>query len=264
MWWDILKMPRGGPPMPGSEFKTKEAYYRGSREQRMAYHNRMSSAAYQNLKILQRRMTGQTGIGGVTDADPVVDEDPINQEIDRLQESFRFHSRQFRRLKSNSSLQDFFTLEEENNRKQIIPRTTRTGSKIVHEEISQEEYDKLSDGDKIKYHSRLYRKYQKEGNKKLSNFYATMRHRIKEASNLPTFSKYREGYESIGKEYTKEEYLQMSNDDKIRYLLRMKTRAGKSGNNDLFRWYGKMAHRLKRGSKLPVYYSPEHEAEESS
>ena len=43
MWWDILKMPRGVRTMPGSDFKTKEAYYRGSREQRMAYHNRMSS-----------------------------------------------------------------------------------------------------------------------------------------------------------------------------------------------------------------------------
>ena len=62
-------------------------------------------------------MTGQTGIEGVTDADPVVDENPINQEIDRLQEMFRFHSRQYYRLKRESSLQDFFSLEE-NNRKQ--------------------------------------------------------------------------------------------------------------------------------------------------
>ena len=132
MWWDILKMPRGV-RTPGSDFKTKEAYHRGSREQRMAYHQRMRRAARQNLKILQRRMTGQTGIEGVTDADPVVDEEPINQEIDRLQELFRFHNRQFLRLNRKSTRQDFFTLEEETNRKIYIPQTTRTGSRIVHE-----------------------------------------------------------------------------------------------------------------------------------
>ena len=263
MWWDILKMPSA--PMPGSEFKTKEAYHRGSREQRKAYHSRIASAARKNLKILQRRATGQTGIGGgVTDTDPVVDEDPINQEIDRLQELFRFHNRQHRRLSKNSTLQDFFTLEEETNRIQVIPRTTRTGSRIVHKEISQEEYDELSDGDKIKYHGRLYEKYEKEGNKKMSNFHVAMRYRLREASNLPTFSKYREDYGATGKEYTKEEYLQMSNDDKRKYHTRMKHRARKSGNIDLYKWYQKMQTRLDRGSKLPTYYSPEHEAEESS
>ena len=200
MWWDILKMAR--PITPGSDFKTKEAYYRGSREQRMAYHNRTKQAAYSNLKILQRRMTGQTGIEGVTDADPVVDEDPINQEIDRLSELY-------------TSLQDFFSLEEETNRKLQIPHTTRTGSKIIHEEISQEEYDKLSDGDKMKYHGRLGKRYKKEGNKKISNFHYTMKNRLTEASKLPTFSKYKEGYGAFGKEYTKEEYLLMSNDDKV-------------------------------------------------
>ena len=110
MWWDILKMPR--PRLPGSDFKTKEAYYRGSREQRMAYHARMRQAAFQNLKILQRRMTGQTGIEGVTDADPVVDEDPMNQEIDRLQEMERFHNRQYRRLQTNSTRQIFLPLKK--------------------------------------------------------------------------------------------------------------------------------------------------------
>ena len=195
MWWDILKMP-SGVRTPGSDFKTKEAYYRGSREQRRVYHARMKDAAQQNLKILQRRMTGQTGIEGVTDADPVVDEDPINQEIDRLQEMYRFHGRQYNRLRINSSRQDFFTLEEETNRQIYVPHTTRTGSRIVHKEISQEEYDELSDGDKIKYHARLSKKYKKEGNKKLSNFHSTMYMRMQKQSNLPTFSKYREGYQA--------------------------------------------------------------------
>ena len=261
MWWDILKMVR--PPMPGSEFRSKEDYYRGSREQRMAYHNRMKETTYQNLKILQRRMTGQTGIEGVTDADPVVDEDPINQEIDRLQEKQRFHNRQYKRLYNNTGRQDFFTLEEETNRKIQIPHTTRTGSRIVHKEISQEEYDKLSDGDKIKYHSRLALKYEKEGNKKISNFHSAMYYRLRKAPNFPTFSKYREGYEISGKEYTKEEYLQMSNEDKRKYHVMMRQRAKKSGNRDLVNWYQKMTDRIRRGSKLPNYYSPEHEAEES-
>ena len=263
MWWDILKMPRGF-PTPGSDFKTKEAYYRGSREQRMSYHTKMKNAAEKNLKILRRRMTGQTGIGGVTDADPVVDEDPINQEIDRLQELFRFHKRQYYRLSSNSSRQDFFTLEEETNRRIHIPQTTRTGSRIVHKEISQEEYDELSGGDKMKYHKRLSRKYENEGNKKLAFFHEAMYARLNYASNLPTFSKYREGYKAFGKEYTKEEYLQMSNDDKRKYHVMMYKRAERKGDRDLAKWYQRMADRLKYGSKLPTYYSPEHEAEESS
>ncbi len=262
MWWDILKMVRT--PMPGSEFKTKEAYYRGSREQRMAYHVRMREAAHQNLKILQRRMTGQTGIEGVTDADPVVDEEPINQEIDRLQELFRFHNRQYRRLKTNSTLQNFFTFEEETDRRISVPHTTRTGSKIVHKEISQEEYDKLSNEDKIKYHARLSHKYKKEGNKKLSNFHNTMFNRLNYARNLPTFPTYVEGYSRFGKEYTKEQYLQMSDEDKRKYHRMMEDRAKKSGDNNLSNWHQRMYNRLRRDNKLPIYFSPEHEAEESS
>jgi hypothetical protein len=260
MWWDILKMPHGV-PTPGSDFKTKEAYYRGSREQRLAYHTRMASAARRNLKILQRRMTGQTGIEGVTDADPVVDEDPINQEIDRLQEMYRFHRRQLERVRTGTK-QDFFTLKEENNRLQMTPQTTRTGSKIVHEEISQEEYDKLSNKDKINYHQRLFNKYR--GNDKLRNFHQAMFSRLNKSSNLPTFSKYREGYSKIGREYTKEEYLQMSTQDKKSYHFTMYSRAKRKGDKNLSRWHEKMASRLKRNSNLPNYYSPEHEAEESS
>ena len=115
----------------------------------------------------------------------------------------------------------------------------------------------------MKYHKRLSRKYENEGNKKLAFFHEAMYARLNYASNLPTFSKYREGYKAFGKEYTKEEYLQMSNDDKRKYHTRMKHRARKSGNIDLYKWYQKMQTRLDRGSKLPTYYSPEHEAEES-
>lgn len=250
--------------MPGSEFKTKEAYYRGSREQRIAYHSRMAGAFRKNLKILQRRATGQTGIGGgVTDTDPVVDEDPINQEIDHLQEMFRFHSRQAHRLKRESKQQDFFSLEEENNREQKIPQTTRTGSRIVYEEISQEEYDELNDENKKKYHRRLSDKYHSSGNEKLYAFHKAMYSRLRDASNLPTFSKYKEGYKAYGKEYTKEEYLQMSDDDKIRYHNRMDHRARKNRDNNLSNWHQRMSRRLGTNSRLPTYFSPEHEAEES-
>ena len=55
----------------------------------------------------------------------------------------------------------------------------------------------------------------------------------------------------------------MSNDDKRKYHRMMYKRAHRSGNNDLAKWYNRMQDRLKRGNKLPTYFSPEHEAEES-
>ena len=87
---------------------------------------------------------------------------------------FRFHSRQAHRLKRESKQQDFFSLEEENNREQKIPQTTRTGSRIVYEEISQEEYDELNDENKKKYHRRLSDKYHSSGNEKLYAFHKAM------------------------------------------------------------------------------------------
>ena len=68
---------------------------------------------------------------------------------------------------------------------------------------------------------------------------------------------------TYGKEYTKEEYLQMSDKDKGSYHFTMSARSRRDGNMDLSRWYDRMGYRIRRGSKLPTYYSPEHEAEES-
>lgn len=264
MWWDILKM--GKPIMPGSDFKSSEEYNRGTREQKMAYHSRMREAARINLKILQRRMTGATT--GLSNVDPVVDEDPVNQEIDQLQELYRFHNRQYIRL-SRGTKETFFSFEEENNREKKIPQTTRTGSRIVHKEIPQEEYDELSQENKLKYHKRLANKYEIEGNEKLRKFHQAMRSRLsnRRENNLPTFSSFRENYRrvrgTILGEFTKEGYLQMSDKDKMRYHNMMRYQEQVNGRSDLAKWYGKMAHRLGSGSKLPTYFSPEHEQEET-
>jgi len=72
------------------------------------------------------------------------------------------------------------------------------------------------------------------------------------------------GLEGNLQEYTKEEYLQMSDKDKGSYHFTMSARSRRDGNMDLSRWYDRMGYRIRRGSKLPTYYSPEHEAEESS
>ena len=259
-WLEILKMPRES--YPGSDFKSSEEYHRGTKKQRAAYHGRMKFAARTNLGILQ----GQAS-GSLSDADPVVDEHPVNQEIDRLQEMARFHERQYQRITLERNLEDFFSLEEENNRVKMIPQTTRTGSKIVHKEIPQEEYDELNDEQKIRYHSRLHHKYRNEGNEKLKKFHNAMRTRLLDKRNLPTFSSFREGiyqqFSSYGEQHTKEEYLQMSDEDKGRYHAKMATRVKKDGDRKLSNWHKNMYNRIVRGSKLPNYHSPEHQQEES-
>jgi len=262
-WLEILKMPMGV-KTPGSDFKSSEEYNRGTKEQKAAYHSRMRYAFRTNLQILQRRASGS-----LSDADPVVDEHPVNQEIDRLQEMVRFHGRQYDRLIGRGGInkEDFFSLEEEKNRTKVIPQTTRTGSRIVHKEIPQEEYDELNDKQKTLYHERLEYKYRNEGNKKLSSFHGAMRLRLQRKSNLPTFSSFSEDIylrQVNNKQYTKEEYLQLSDEDKMRYHYRTRMQLKRAGNENLSKWHNRMANRLRFGSKLPTYYSPEHEQEETN
>jgi len=59
---------------------------------------------------------------------------------------------------------------------------------------------------------------------------------------------------------SKEEYENMSNDDKRRFHGKMRDRYyRKGGEEDLSNFHGRMRGRLKRNSQLPAYYSIEEE-----
>ncbi len=91
-----------------------------------------------------------------------------------------------------------------------------------------------------------------------------MQRRILNPTTLPTYPTSDLGGEAVrnvNKNYTKEEYDNMSREDKTKYHSRMESRFRKT-NTELSRFHARMATRLRRNTSLPTFYSPEHEEKE--
>ena len=88
--------------------------------------------------------------------------------------------------------------------------------------------------------------------------------RLSRGSTLPTYPTPDLGSGRIagyGVSETKEEYDNMSREDKRKYHNKMKFRFQKNNNHELFKFHNKMLSRIKR-TRLPTFFSPEHQEEQ--
>ena len=249
--WRILKVDTR------PDIRNEAQYNAASLEERKRWHNRQSIAYRNRLSVLRTQHTVD-----LTDT-----ENPTYQEMEEYQRLRNFHGRQTQRLavcikNGKTECNDFYSpeLEGDNRRKRKLI-TTPTGKRDPYVELSLEEYNNLTDGQKMKYHTGMT-KIQDE------QFHFRMLSRIRDKSNQPTFPSPEYGGESAldarftGKKYTKEEYENATDNEKRNYHMRQYRLQKKLGNKEATNFHGRMFSRIKRSSSLPIYYSPEHEQEE--
>ena len=227
------------------DIRSAEEYERASPDDRKKWHGKQERAFRKRLKNLQARVN-------VTD-----EESPLYQEMVKLQELFRFHSRQKQRL-LHSNKQDFYSLDLENNRLKIKGFRTPHGRPMPYQELSQEVYETLTTNKKRNYHQGMAK--LTDGEERL--FHLRMASRV--LISQPTYATYKQGGEdaksAYGRETTKKEYENMSSKDKSNYHNRMSKRYRKKGNSEMANWHTKMRNRLHfTRITLPAFYSPEDE-----
>lgn len=244
-WFSILK----------ADIRNEAQYKAASLTDRTRFHYRQRAAYSRRLQALRTHHTVD-----LTDV-----ENPVYQEMKQYQEMRNFHKRQAARLKrcigkGKTECNDFYSPElEGDNREYQKLNTTPTGKLDPYVELSLEAYNDLTDEQKLKYHAGMLRKGIDV------NFHGRMAHRLKSKSRkqLPTFPSTKYGGERFhGKEYTKEEYLNMDGQGKSDYHSTMHGRFRKNGNKELVKFHTRMYQRIKSNSNLPTYFSPEHEQEE--
>jgi hypothetical protein len=238
--WEILKR---------VDIRNAEEYERASLEDRRRWHVRQGSAYRRRLQVLRRthKVTNE--------------ESPMYKEMVELQELLRFHDRQKDRI-SGGNRQDFYSLKLETYRLKQKGDTTPQGNPMPYKELSQEVYETLSHNEKYKYHQGMYKKLI-DGEEKV--FHGRSAARLRRKSLLPTFASLKHGGKSVvnrGLTTTREEYENMSNEDKRKYHKRMESRARKKGDIDLAKFYKRMGNRLAKNIPRPVFYSPEDEGEQ--
>ncbi len=228
------------------DIRNAEEYERASLEDRRRWHEGQTTAYRGRWRVLQRTYN-------VTN-----EESPMYKEMVELQELVRFHQRQRDRV-IRGNLQDFYSLELETHRRKHKGQMTPQGNPMPYTELSQEVYETLADNRKYNYHVGMSKKTDGEEKK----FHIRMMKRIENKSQLSTFasSKYDDKKPVYGLTPTREEYENMSNEDKKKYHYRMRNRAKRKGDIELYKFHSKQSTRLIRNSSLPVFYSPEHEQE---
>jgi len=252
-WFNILKMP---PLDTTPDIRNEAQYNAASLEERRLWHSSQAAAYDRRLQALRTQHTVD-----LTDV-----ENPIYQEMKEYQSLRNFHGRQKARLRSciasgmtdNDECNDFYSKELEGNvRQKQKLRTTPAGQNDPYVELSLEQYNKLTNNQKINYHVGMFRR---EINKK---FHKRMRSRLLNNLQQPTFPSPEHGGEPVyNTEDSKEEYLRMSNKDKAKFHNRKKTKAARNNNLKLKKFHNRMYTRLIKNSNLPVYFSPEDEQEE--
>jgi len=226
------------------DIRSAEAYERASPDDRRRWHINQYHAYNLRLKNLQARVD-------VTD-----EKSPQYKEMVELQELVRFHARQNRRISGNTKKEDFYSLDLENNRKKVKGQQTPHGNPMPYQELSQEVYETLTNKKKRMYHHGMRR--ITEGEEK--TFHDRMISRINKNTKVPTFAASKYGGESIrDKTHTREEYENMTNDEKRKYHQKMRDRSRKINDRVTGNFHQRMTDRLKNNSKLPVFYSPEDE-----
>tara|TARA_B100000131_G_C18125691_1_gene614635 strand:- start:10701 stop:11462 length:762 start_codon:yes stop_codon:yes gene_type:complete len=248
-WFNVLKMPN---PF-GGKWKdlTRSEYYRMDDKNKRRYHAQRHTFYSRQIKqAVTPRKAGQ--------APPATDD-----QIRGLRELQRFHSRQEQRLQHKRNKENYFSLEEEQNRHMIKPQYDAV-EKIPH--TTKEMYDNYTREDKKRYWKRLANHLREEyGNEHPKVKWASTTY-----SRMRSYSNYTPPFEgdelSKVKFYDKylhpdvSEYVNFTNEEKEKYHNRMRQRNLKS-NLELSRWHSKMQHRLLRNLNLPTYPTPEAEKE---
>ena len=233
--WEILKR---------VDIRNAEEYERASLEDRRKWHKNQANAYGTRLKALQRTHN------------VINEESPMYKEMVELQELFRFHSRQRDRIRRGYNQKDFYSLELETIRQDHKGLLTPQGNPMPYTELSQDIYETLSDNEKFKYHRGMYKKT--DGEEKI--FHGRMGSRIQDKSKLPTFASFKHGGKPVyGITNTREEYENMSNEDKSKYHGKMATKARRNGDIELHNFHNRQYKRLKTNSNLPTYFSMEDE-----
>jgi len=242
-WFSILK----------ADIRNEAQYNAASLEVRRLWHRRQADGNNTRLNALQTQHSVD-----LTDV-----ENPIYQEMKYYHNLRSFHNRQERRLrvclrKGKTECDDYYSQElEGDNRRKTKLKTTPTGKLDPYVELSLEAYNNLTDNQKKNYHQSLRRERD-------TKFHSRMMGRITQKLDLPTFPSPKHGGESsLGIQHTREEYDNMTNNKKRAFHKKYERRAEKLGNSELRRFHKNMANRIKNNSTLPIFFSPEHEQEES-
>ena len=247
-WIDILKR---------VDIRNEREYEAASLEDRRKWHNSQYTAYSKRWQTMRNTQVEN-------------EDSPMYKEMVELQDLANFHSSQAKRITSTSPkerrryTQDYFSsdLQGEDRQKQKN-RNSPQGNPIPYTILTQEVYETLSDDKKRKYHLSI----AERGNftKEEKTFHLRMWNRLHQGkSNLPTFASLEHGGESLyGRNTSKEEYENMTDEMKIKYHNRMYQRFLRpEGDRDKAKWHGKMSARLKNKSKRPTFYSQEEEGEQ--
>jgi len=249
-WFTVLKMPN---PFGGNwQTLTSSEYYTMDDNNKENYHKAMTTFYNKQVKrAVTPRKAGQ--------APPATDD-----QIRGLRELFRFHSRQEQRLKHKRNKENYFSLDEEQNRQMKKP-TYDAVERMPH--TTKEMYDNYTRENKMRYWGRLAMQLKEYGKADASKFASKMYKRMVLNPNYtPPF----EGDELSVHEYSDKylhpdvsEYVNFTNEEKEKYHNRMRQR-NKESNLELSRFHAKMYTRLLRNLNLPTYPTPEaqREAEE--
>jgi len=239
-WQNVLKR----------KIETLADYTNASPEDRMKYHSQKRDFYYARLKALRN------SIANVGETNPNI---PLEEDMRELRDMVNFHSRQSQRIRRGHSIPDVFSPELEQQRRKVKTTKTPRGLPNPYTDLSMEEYERLTRTEKKKYHQGRTR--DTSGEEKI--FHHRMASRLGINSPLPTYPTPDLGGEREkvhGVTETKEEYDNMSREDKIKFHAKMEKRF--PPNTKLHNFHAKMRGRIKRNSPLPTFFSPEHEEEE--
>ena len=240
-WQSILKR----------KIETLADYTNASPDERQKYHARTSAAYHYRLRALRN------SIANVGETNPNI---PLEEDMKELQDMVNFHGRQSTRILRGLTPPDVFSPELEQQRRIHRLQKTPRGVPNPYTDLSMKEYESLNNKQKRNYHEG--RANQTSGEEK--GFHLRMSGRVSNNINLPTFPTPSMGGESTrirGVDNTKEEYDNMSREDKRKYHNKMKFRFQKNNNHELFKFHNKMLSRIKR-NRLPTFFSPEHQEEQ--
>tara|TARA_R110002110_G_scaffold14868_4_gene68088 strand:- start:1655 stop:2395 length:741 start_codon:yes stop_codon:yes gene_type:complete len=243
MWFDIIKAPN---PYGGKwKFLTREQYYEMDDNNKRRYHSGMQNVYQRMLDSLRARHQP-------LEAAP----ETLQNELIDLQKLRNFHSNQKNRSES------VFSIEDDKNPPDYKLQTTPMGNiKYGESDLTEEEYNAATREEKLKYHNRK-RFY---GRKRMNHNYLLHEREGDRMRSNPNYTSPYNPQDSKSKEDfyfptpSKEEYENMSNDDKIKFHGRMAKRYSESGEKDLMKFHRRMKSRLSKNSQLPAYHSIEEE-----
>ena len=241
-WQNVLKR----------KIETLADYTNASPDERRKYHGARMSMYDSRLQALRH------SIANVGETNPNI---PLEEDMKKLQEMRNFHGKQRRRIIRGLTIPDVFSPELEQHRRAYKLVTTPRGLPNPYTDLSIEDYEKLTRNQKRNYHQGRAKHTSGEE----SAYHLRMSSRIYNNIDLPTSpvpSMVGESTRIRGVDNTKEEYDNMSREDKRKYHGKMWDRFRRSNNPELSKFHNKMFARIRGNSPLPTFYSPEHQEEE--